>query len=59
MIDRSSGFTLLELMLVVGIIGALAAIAVPLFYEYRASASDSTAFSDAKNVISIMVAAQK
>ncbi|WP_127556381.1 type IV pilin protein [Saccharospirillum alexandrii] len=59
MIKQSGGFTLLEIMLVVGIIGALAVIAVPLFNEYKASARDSTAHADAKNAISVMVAAQK
>ena len=44
---NSKGFTLIELMIVIAIIGILAAIAIPNFIAYRNKAYCSAAESDA------------
>ena len=47
---NEKGFTLVELMIVVAIIGILAAIAIPQFAKYRERAYNSAALSDVRNL---------
>ncbi len=49
--DNKKGFTLIELMIVIAIIGILAAIAIPNFIAYRNKAYCSRAESDAANIL--------
>ena len=47
---NQKGFTLIELMIVIAIIGILAAIAIPQFSKYRAKSYNTASLSDIKNV---------
>jgi len=47
---NQKGFTLIELMIVIAIIGILAAIAIPQFSKYRARSYNTAALSDVKNM---------
>ena len=55
--NKQSGFTLIELMIVVAIIAILAAIALPAYNAYRVKAAERACLGEAKAYTNSWVAA--
>jgi type IV pilus assembly protein PilA len=54
---RQRGFTLLELMIVVAILGLIAAIAIPVYQNYTIKSADRSCMAETKAYTHVVIAA--
>ena len=54
--NKTKGFTLVELIIVIAVIGVLAAILIPVFSNVIAKANEKSALSDARNALTLYLA---
>ncbi|HAW25542.1 MAG TPA: Tfp structural protein [Pseudomonas sp.] len=52
----AKAFTLVELLIIIGILGILTALAIPQLSEYRSRSNDTLAKTDVRNFSHIMAA---
>ena len=58
-VSKNNGFTLIEILLVILIIGVLVAIALPAFSESTIKAENKAAQADAQNLLTAAIANSK
>lgn len=52
------GFTLIETLIITGILSLLLSIAIPKYYDFKIRANDATALADARNAINLIASSK-